>query len=62
MLTPSETNINATTCEGTLKMSINKLPDGRYQVDASFFDNDGYYVAHKSSTRIVNTFNELLIS
>ena len=62
MLTPTEQHINAKTSEGILKMSINKLPDGRYQVDASFFDNDGYYIAHKSSTRIANTFNALLIS
>ena len=62
MLTPNETNINAKTSEGTLKLSINKLPDGKYRVDSTFFDNDGYYVAHKSSTRIADTFNDLLIS
>lgn len=61
MLTRNEINIQAKTTQGTLKTSINRLPDGRYQVDATFFDKDGYYDAGKSSTRIVNTFDELLI-
>jgi len=61
MITSSEVNLNAKTTEGTLKLSINRMKDGRYQVDASFFDNDGYYVAHKSSRRIADTVDDLLI-
>jgi hypothetical protein len=61
MLTPSEQHFTAKTTSGELKISVNRLPDGRYQLDATFFDKDGYYDAGKSSTRIVDTFDELLI-
>ena len=56
-----EQSINAETTEGTMKLNINKLEDGRYRVDARFYDHEGYYVASKSHTRYCDTFGELLI-
>jgi len=60
MLTRDEINTTLTSKSGTLKTSINRLPDGRYQVDSTYFDRDGYYVAHKSNTRIVDNVEDLI--
>ena len=60
MKSPSEINTVLTSTSGTLKVSINKLPDGRFQVDSSFFDKDGYYVAHKSGSRIADNVDQLI--
>ncbi len=59
MLTGNEINTTLQCKAGTLKVSVNRLPDGRYQVDSSFFDYDGKYVAHKSGTRICDTFEDI---
>ena len=61
MKSQHEQSINAETSEGTLKLNINKLDNGKYRVDAHFYDNQGYYVASKSHTRYCDTFEELLI-
>lgn len=60
MKRPSEVNVNLKSTKGTLKVSINKLGDGKFRVDSSFFDRDGYYVAHKSSTRITDNVDALI--
>ena len=60
MLTPNELQLKLESTSGTLNTSINKLPSGKYQIDATFYDKDGYYVAHKSSTRIVDTIEDLI--
>jgi len=62
MKSQGEQSINATTTDGTLKLNINKLENGKYRVDANFYDRDGYYVAAKSHTRCCDNFQELLIS
>lgn len=61
MLTPNEKYFVCTTRQGTLKISVNKMPDGRYRVDSTFFDNEGYYRPDKSNTRYANNIDELTI-
>lgn len=60
MRTPGEVNINLESTSGTLKVSINKLPGGKFRVDSSFFGKDGYYIAHKSNTRIADNIDDLI--
>ncbi len=62
MLTTNEINTTLTSTAGTLKVSINRMANGKYQVDSTFFDNEGYYVAHKSNTRIVDNIEALMKS
>ena len=59
MLTSNEKNLILESSTGTRKISINKLKNGKYQVDSAFFGPDGYYVAHKSTTRICENIAEL---
>ena len=62
MRTSGEINVKCQTTTGTLKVSINKRTDGKFLVSSSFFDADGFYIAHKSGERIAESIDELIDS
>ena len=43
-----------------LRTGITRRADGTYLVNNTYYDKDGYYVAHRSSTRIAHNIDELI--
>ena len=43
-----------------LRTYIERRPDGQYLVDSNYYDSEGYYIAHKSSKRIVPSIDDLI--
>lgn len=55
------TGIKATTIEGTLTLSFDKLPDGKIRQTATFTDPSGNLVPARCSIKVVKSFADLLI-
>mgnify|MGYP001586671743 FL=1 len=60
MLTPNEVNIRLESTSGAMRVSINRLSNGKYRLEFTAYDRDGYYVAYKSGTRIVDNIEGLI--
>jgi len=55
-------NLQAKTTEGTLKLQVNRLDNGKYEQVSVFIDTNGNIVPEKSKRIVVDDFKSLLIA
>ena len=52
--------IKAQTTTGTLKTTIQKLDNGKYQAISDYYDKEGNYQPFKSSIRVADSIQQLI--